>query len=49
MKQAIYTPVFEGPYWATFTIGMKAKIFQSAPSTWYGMLISMTSHGIRHL
>ena len=33
MRQAIYTPVFEDPDWATFTAGMKAKIlqFSSAP------------------
>lgn len=37
MTQAIYAPVFEGPDWATFTAGMRAKILQSA-----------TVHGIGH-
>ena len=43
MRQTIHTPVFEGPDWATFTIGMKAKLLQSTVSSWYGMLISMLS------
>ena len=43
MRQAIYTPVFEGPDWATFTAGMKAKILQSTPMNWYGMLVFMLS------
>lgn len=34
MRQAIYAPVSEGPNWATFTAGMKAKILQSNLSTW---------------
>ena len=43
MRQAICTPVFEGPVQGTFTTGVKAKILQSVPSSWHGTLISMLS------
>lgn len=46
MRQAIAAPVFEGCDQATFTAGMKAKMPQPAPSTWYGKLISMLSPGV---
>lgn len=36
-------PVFERPDHSTFTTRMKTKIFQSIPSTWYGILISVLS------
>lgn len=32
MRQAFYTPVFEGPGWVTLTGGMKAKILQCTHS-----------------
>lgn len=37
------TSLFECPDHSTFTTGMKTKIFQSIPSTWYETLISMVS------
>lgn len=43
MRQLTYAPVFEGPDKFIFTAGMKAKILQSAPSTWYRTLISILS------
>lgn len=38
--QAANVLEFEGLYWITFTSGMNAKLLQSAPGTWYGVLIS---------
>lgn len=43
MRQTIYNPVFEGSDQDTCTAGMKSKILQSSPTTWYGKLISMLS------
>lgn len=43
MKQYVYTSVFEGPDWATFTARMRTKILLSTPSWHYGMLVSMLS------
>lgn len=41
VRLAIYNPIFEGPDWATFTAGRKAKIIQPTPKTHFGTLISM--------
>lgn len=35
--------IVKGPKCATFAAGMKDKIFQFTPSTWYGKLISILS------
>ena len=43
MRQATYAPNFEGSSWGTFIVGTKAEVLRFAPSTWYGMLISMLS------
>ena len=43
MRYPIYSQLVEGTDQATFTAGMKAKILQSAPSTWHRTLISMLS------
>lgn len=44
-RQAIYTPVFEGPAQATFTAGVKAKVLQFTSGTQCRALISMLSPG----
>lgn len=46
MRQTIYTPIFDIPDKAIFTVRLKSKILESTPGTWYETLISMLSSGV---